>query len=53
MEMKTALENILKRMLARPSLALCAHLTVPALLEAMRRLNEIQLGGKELRRSGY
>jgi hypothetical protein len=42
--MKTALENILKRALARPSLELCVRLPVPYLLEAMRKLNEIQLG---------
>ena len=47
--MKTALENILKRTLARPSLKLCTYLTRPYTLEAMRRLNEIQLDGNELK----
>lgn len=47
--MKTALENIIKRALARPSLELCTYLSVPYLLEAMRRLNEVQLSGRELK----
>jgi glucuronoxylan 4-O-methyltransferase len=49
LKMKTVLKNILRRLLARPSLELSSHLPLPFLITVMRRLNEIQLSNEELR----
>ena len=42
-------KSILKRFLARPSVALGAYLPLPHIIKAMRRLNGIQLSHEELR----